>query len=112
MSKKSTRKRQAKQPEVVRYGKYVGLTEIADLLNLSTARVFNIVKDYGDFPKPQAELRMGRIWRTADVQAWVGRHPYRPVGRPRSILYKHVRFLNSKEEKELFKVPRKKVDRS
>jgi len=60
----------------------VGLSEIATMLGISRQRAGQIVRDYDDFPPPVAELASGRIWETADVEAWAKAHPVRPPGRP------------------------------
>lgn len=88
----------------IKLDKYVGLAEIARMLNLTTPRAFQIVKDYKDFPRPKANLKMGRIWKTTDVEEWMKNHPHRRVGRPRGGLYESVKFLNKKQAEKLSKV--------
>jgi hypothetical protein len=47
----------------------LGTAEIADLLGVSRQRADQLSR--GDaFPAPVAELRSGRIWQRADVEAW------------------------------------------
>ena len=65
---------------------YVGLKEIAKILGVTTARTFQIVSDYKDFPKPKAKLAMGRVWSLKEVNAWIGKHPVRKVGRPKKTV--------------------------
>jgi prophage regulatory protein len=60
----------------------VGLTEIAEMLEVTPQRVAQIVKAYGDFPAPDAELASGRVWKRRDVDRWIKAHPSRPRGRP------------------------------
>jgi prophage regulatory protein len=60
----------------------VGTAELEVLLNVSPARVFQLVVR-PDFPDPWARVRAGRMWRTEDIQAWAkaeGRalHPLPP----------------------------------
>ncbi len=47
----------------------MGTAELAELLEVSRQRVFQLTSR-PDFPAPVADLRMGKIWRTADVLAW------------------------------------------
>lgn len=47
----------------------MGLHEIAELLGVSRQRADQLVRQQG-FPKPLAELKMGRIWREGDVLKW------------------------------------------
>lgn len=51
----------------------MGAAEIGRLLGVSRQRVQQIVKTPG-FPEPAAVLDMGKVWRAADVRAWVGEH--------------------------------------
>ncbi len=50
----------------------VGSAEITELLGLSRARTFQITSS-PDFPAPVQELKMGKVWRLTDVQAWARR---------------------------------------
>lgn len=47
----------------------LGLTEIGDLLGVSRQRAFTLSKR-ADFPAPTANLKAGRIWDKAAVEAW------------------------------------------
>ena len=47
----------------------VGVAEIAELLNITRQRVNQLVREDG-FPKPEAELSAGRIWKRSDIEAW------------------------------------------
>ncbi len=59
----------------------VGLSEIATMLGVTRQRASQLVRDYGDFPPPVAELAAGRVWETAAVETWAKAHPERPPGR-------------------------------
>lgn len=52
----------------------MGAAEIADRLGVSKSRADQIVRQK-DFPDGR-RLRMGLVWSTADVEAWIAR--YRP----------------------------------
>jgi predicted DNA-binding transcriptional regulator AlpA len=47
----------------------VGAAEIAAMLGVSRQRVQQLISR-PDFPAPAVTLAMGKVWRTADVQAW------------------------------------------
>lgn len=49
--------------------KLMGLHEVAELLGVSRQRADQLVRER-DFPRPVAELKAGRIWRTGDVEKW------------------------------------------
>jgi prophage regulatory protein len=51
----------------------VGLTEIAEMLDLSRQRVDQIVRADPRFPEPVAVIAAGRIWRRSDVERWARR---------------------------------------
>ena len=59
----------------------VSVPEVAEMLGVSRQRVHQLIQSSGDFPKPEAELAVGRIWRRADIERWIAEHPRRP-GRP------------------------------
>lgn len=48
----------------------VGTGEIQKCLKLSRQRVQQLA-ERADFPEPYQELLMGRVWRKADVDAWI-----------------------------------------
>jgi Prophage CP4-57 regulatory protein (AlpA). len=50
----------------------MGLTEIAELLGVSTQRVDQLAAT-DDFPEPFAILAAGRIWTRADIEGWAKR---------------------------------------
>lgn len=51
----------------------MGTAEIAARLGVGTRRARQIATSKG-FPEPAAELSIGTIWETADVEAWIRRH--------------------------------------
>jgi hypothetical protein len=60
--------------------KFVGITELAEMLGVSKQRAGQIVEQPG-FPKQEDDppIAQGRIWRRARVERWakkVGRKPY------------------------------------
>lgn len=59
-----------------------GLTEVAARLGVSKQRVQQLIDTYDNFPKPTAVLSQGRVWETADVDAWKKKHKSRRPGRP------------------------------
>lgn len=63
-----------------------GLTagEVAHLLGVSRARVYQLIHTHEDFPAPVARTPRGAIWARADVEAWVSRWDRRP-GRPTRV---------------------------
>ncbi len=61
----------------------MGPREIAQLLGVTQGRVSQLARDYDDFLRPVAELAIGRVWRRADIEAWIARHPDRRPGRRR-----------------------------
>lgn len=59
----------------------VSASEVAEILGVSRQRVHQLIRAYDDFPKPEAELAVGRIWRREAVAKWATDHPRKP-GRP------------------------------
>lgn len=51
----------------------VGVREIAELLGISRQRVLELFRSHDDFPRPEAELSAGRIWKREAVEAWARR---------------------------------------
>jgi predicted DNA-binding transcriptional regulator AlpA len=47
----------------------VGIREIAEMLGVSPQRVDQL-SNTARFPKPEAELKSGRIWKRAAVEKW------------------------------------------
>ena len=56
----------------------VSIPEIAELLGVSQQRAHQIIRSYKDFPLPEAELAVGRVWLRSAVEAWDKSHPRRP----------------------------------
>lgn len=52
-------------------------------LGVTRARADQLSREYDDFPEPAITLPRRRIWRRADIDAWVEAHPDRGPGRPR-----------------------------
>jgi predicted DNA-binding transcriptional regulator AlpA len=50
----------------------VGPHEIATMLGVSRQRVYQLVTR-PDFPRPEARLKQGTVWRTEEVQQWAER---------------------------------------
>jgi predicted DNA-binding transcriptional regulator AlpA len=50
-------------------GEWAGAAEIATLLGVSRQRVQQLV-NRPDFPEPDIELEMGRIWKTEKIRQW------------------------------------------
>jgi prophage regulatory protein len=61
----------------------VGIQEIADMLGVSKQRVSQIIQTRPDFPAPDAEITIGRIWLRSAIDRWMRTYNPRP-GRPRS----------------------------
>ena len=56
---------------------YVGSAEIAGMLGVSRQRVQQLISRK-DFPAPVVKLKMGKVWKRADVEVWAreqGRSP-------------------------------------
>ena len=47
----------------------VGVAEIADLLGVSKQRVHQLIQTES-FPKPEANLSAGLIWRRDEIEKW------------------------------------------
>lgn len=60
----------------------VSVPEVAEMLGVSRQRVHQIIRAYPDFPAPEAELAVGRIWKRRLVAEWIAQHA-RQTGRPR-----------------------------
>lgn len=60
----------------------MGTAEIAQLLGVSHSRVWQLAREYDDFPAPIAELAIGKVWKQSDIERWIARHPDRRSGRP------------------------------
>lgn len=51
----------------------IGIHEIAQSLGVTRTRADQLSRQR-DFPKPLAELKMGRVWRLSDFEKWKERH--------------------------------------
>lgn len=51
----------------------VGSAEIEDMLGVSRQRVQQLIARR-DFPKPIVRLKMGKVWRRAEVEKWARSH--------------------------------------
>jgi len=60
----------------------VSISEIGTMLGVSRQRVHQLIQQYDDFPRPLAELAIGKVWDRATVADWEKAHP-RKTGRPR-----------------------------
>jgi prophage regulatory protein len=63
----------------------VAIAEMAQLLGVGANRAWQLTKQ-PDFPRPIAELSVGRIWRTTDIQRWCENHGrvVHPIGSPQT----------------------------
>jgi predicted DNA-binding transcriptional regulator AlpA len=67
----------------------VGAAEIGRLLGVSRQRVQQLVSRDG-FPKPEAVLEMGKVWKRSDVEAWArsqGRQIKQNQGAPDGVFW-------------------------
>lgn len=48
----------------------VALPEIAQMLGISRQRASKIMYTHPDFPKPEAELSIGKVWVRSTVDEW------------------------------------------
>ncbi|MEV6348579.1 DNA-binding protein [Actinoplanes sp. NPDC051851] len=51
----------------------MGIYEIRMRLGCSRQRI-NQLASRPDFPAPAAEIRRGRVWLEADIEAWIAEH--------------------------------------
>ncbi len=51
----------------------MGAKEIEERLRVSRQRVTQLTAR-SDWPKPYDELAMGKVWRKADIEAWIRQH--------------------------------------
>jgi hypothetical protein len=59
----------------------MGVAEIAELLEVSPAKVRRLAAEDPQFPAPEASLRIGQVWATADVERWRDERSRRPETR-------------------------------
>jgi prophage regulatory protein len=50
----------------------IGMGELMRMLGVSRTRAVQLSSE-ADFPVPFAELMMGKVWRTTDVEQWAER---------------------------------------
>jgi prophage regulatory protein len=55
----------------------VGVHEIAEMLGVTRQRIDRIVATDESFPRPEAVLAAGRIWKRADIEIWAERRETR-----------------------------------
>lgn len=48
----------------------LGASDVARLLGLSRQRVYQLLEEREDFPRPVVELARGSLWRRQEVEAW------------------------------------------
>ena len=65
----------------------VGVPEMARILGVSRQRVYQLIEAYDDFPRPVAELAVGRIWSRVAVEEWNRLHGDRPSGKHRRVRF-------------------------
>lgn len=58
----------------------VGATDVGRILGVSRQRVYQLTKQYPDFPSSTGEVAGGAVWDRRDIEAWSEKD--RPVGRP------------------------------
>lgn len=51
----------------------MGPAEIQERLRVSRQRAYIII-GRRDFPEPWTELKMGKVWRSTDVERWIREH--------------------------------------
>jgi hypothetical protein len=71
-----------RQVDAANFPALVGVSEIAELLGVSRARVSEMARTAASFPRPVAQLASGPVWTEASVRAFAEDWPRRP-GRPR-----------------------------
>jgi hypothetical protein len=63
--------------------RYLGVTEIAEILGVSRQRVMQL-RQRDDFPEPVAELAAGPVWKMFNLQRFIREWPRKP-GRPKKL---------------------------
>lgn len=56
----------------------LGVAEIAELLELSPDQVRRLIRTDPEFPLPEANLHIGRVWSTMAVEQWRDEHRRQP----------------------------------
>ncbi|BAL87347.1 putative regulatory protein [Actinoplanes missouriensis 431] len=67
------RKHGGVEPKPFKTRHFVGAGEIGDRLGVSRQRVQQLIAK-PDFPAPYDEIQMGKVWRIADIEAWIREH--------------------------------------
>ncbi|MEV6799215.1 hypothetical protein AB0M91_12845 [Micromonospora rifamycinica] len=52
----------------------VGVSEIRTMLGNVSRQRASVIANQRNFPEPVAVLAMGKVWRKADVEAWIREH--------------------------------------
>jgi predicted DNA-binding transcriptional regulator AlpA len=60
----------------------VSVGEIAEILGVTRQRINQLMHEHEDFPKPFAELAIGRVWKREDIETWAKSLNRRPGRRP------------------------------
>lgn len=65
---------------------FVGLTEIAEMFQISRQRAHQVITDpeLPEFPAPVAVLAQGRVWRRSPVERWGRANGFPGRGRRKS----------------------------
>ncbi len=50
----------------------LGASDVARLLGVSRQRVYQLLGEREDFPRPKVRLSRGSLWRRDEVEAWAG----------------------------------------
>lgn len=60
--------------EVERTPELLGASDVAEILGISRQRVYQLLEERADFPRPAAGLARGWLWRRGEVEAWAARY--------------------------------------
>lgn len=71
------------EAETFRSGVLAGVAEAVEILGVSRARLYQLVGDHKDFPRPIAQLKGGPVWDRGQVEAWERGWERKRTGRPR-----------------------------
>lgn len=71
------------EAETFRSGGLAGVAEVTEILGVSRARVYQLMRDHPDFPEPLEDLKGGPVWDRGQVEAWEGGWERKRTGRPR-----------------------------
>lgn len=67
----------------VRINNPVGISEIAELADVTPQAVNNWVTRHDDFPTPKFRIKAGAVWEAAAVEKWLANRGIRPNHNPR-----------------------------